>query len=149
MASTLDNSVSISNRFSRIWWGKTFYRERWSKWRENWQKLLSNSPATGKTSPRKLLDDLTAKRCDPEIAVRLAFLVASHKPLAQSELSKDTKRQQSLRRRLKQAGQRLLDSARLLEEARADFPLRFIQPEHTNTLREIAQLCGHEDEIFA
>jgi hypothetical protein len=144
MASEPENTASSTEKRSLLWWRHEYYRSRWKQWYENWRKLLCNSPATGEDSPRTVLDKLSSLGGDPEIAVRLAFLVASHKPLTQSELAKDTRRQQRLRRKLRQAGQRLLDSARLLEEAANDFPLIFIGPEQINAATHIAQLCGHE-----
>lgn len=148
MASGPENKPTTTEKGSHIWWRHEFYRSRWNKWHENWRKLLCNSPATGEDSPRTVLDKLSSLDGDPEIAVRLAFLVASHKPLTQSELAKDTKRQQRLKRKLRQAGQRLLDSAGLLEEAANDFPLIFIGPEHIDAATHIAQLCGHEFEVL-
>jgi hypothetical protein len=133
---------------SRNWWRHPFYRSRWKKWHENWRKRLSSSPNTREDNPRALLDKLSGSGCDPEIAVRLAFLVASHKPATQSELTKDTRRQQRIKRKLKQAGQKLLDSARLLEEVSSDFRLVFISEEQIAAVDHTVRMCAHEYELL-
>jgi hypothetical protein len=122
----------------------------WAKWHQNWRTLLAKSPGSEseEDSPRKVLRGLSKIRCDPEIAVRLAFLVASHKPATQSELAKDTRRQQRIKRKLSQSGQHLLDGARLLKEVASDFPLIFITPEHIDAARQTAQMCAHELEVL-
>lgn len=54
--------------------------------------------------------------CDPDVALRLAFLEASHKPATQSELAKDNARQQYLRRKLDQSRGHLWKAMIMLDQ---------------------------------
>jgi len=60
-------------------------------------------PANQNASPADVIARLKQAQCDPDVAVRLAFLEACHKPATPSELAKDNKRQQKLKRKLGQA----------------------------------------------
>ena len=91
-----------------------------------------------------MLGQLAGVGCDREVVVRLAFLVASHKPAAQSELAKDTRRQQRIKRKLWQAGKRLWDAATMLEEAINDARLIFVKPEDIDPLWQLATMCAHD-----
>jgi hypothetical protein len=135
-------------RLPHIWWRHSFYQSRWNCWRESWEKLLKQDRGSSEHGPRDLLRDLGELHVDPEIAIRLAFLVAAHKPSTQSELAKDTRRQQRIKRKLKQAGQRLLDAARLLEEAAREFRPVFIRREHIHGLDRVTRVCADELEIL-
>jgi hypothetical protein len=144
----MPNTPSAPTEGAHIWWRHEFYRLRWNKWHGDWRKLVAASSTGGSDSPREVLKNLSSLGCDPEISVRLAFLVACRKPLAQSELAKDTKRQQRIKRKLQQSQKRFLDSARLLEELSGEFPLIFITPEHVRAARITAQLCAYEVEVL-
>lgn len=95
-----------------------------------------------------MLGRLTENNCDPEVALRLAFLEASHKPATQSELAKDNERQQRIRRKLDQSRRRLLKTALELEQAAADLELIFIKPEDIGSLRALAEMCSHAIETL-
>lgn len=133
---------------SFLWWRHQFYRSRWKEWHTRWLALVRKTPAEREGGSAKVLAQLKKMRCDPDIALRLAFLEASHKPAAQSELAKDTRRQQRIKRKLHQAGKRLWDGAQLLDEAMRDAPLIFVKPETIDALREVAINCAHELEVL-
>jgi hypothetical protein len=63
------------------------------------------------------LRSLEKAHCDSDVALRLAFLVASEKPSARSELAGDNERQQKLKRKLTQARNHLQKAAFGLMEA--------------------------------
>lgn len=88
---------------SLLWWRHPFYRSRWKQWHGDWLNIADTKPASAKTSPAAVLARLKQVQCDPDVALRLAFLEASHKPATQSELAKDSKRQQQLKRNLDQS----------------------------------------------
>jgi hypothetical protein len=95
-----------------------------------WVVYARDTPADHQGSPAKVVDELAGIHCDPEVALRLAFLEVSHRPRAQSVLAKDTPRQQRIKRKLRQARKKVLDAAQLLEEARSDAPhFIFVTPE--------------------
>jgi hypothetical protein len=91
---------------SLLWWRHPFYRSRWKQWRANWRKL-ARMPANYEASPADLIARLRKAECDPDVALRLAFLEASHKPTTQSQLAKDNQRQQRLKRKLRQGRDKL------------------------------------------
>lgn len=102
--SSADNKTPIvAKKESYLWWRHSFYRMRWSQWRVNWQKLADRIPANREKGPAGVVRSLEGAHCDPDVALRLAFLEASHKPATQSELAKDNARQQHLRRKLGQS----------------------------------------------
>lgn len=59
-----------------------------------------------------MLQKLQKVHCDPDVALRLAFFVASRKPVSKSELSGDNERHQRVKRKLSQARNHLLTAAR-------------------------------------
>lgn len=92
---------------SLVWWRHPFYRCRWEDWNTRWQKLADEIPANQIDSPANILARFTKANCDPEVVLRMAFLEASHKPAAQSQLAKDNQRQQRIKRKLTQSRDRL------------------------------------------
>jgi hypothetical protein len=133
---------------SFLWWRHQFYQSRWKEWHAKWLELVRKAPAEREGGPARVLGQLTKIHCDPDVALRLAFLEAHHKPASQSELAKENARQQRIKRELNQSRKRLLEAALLLEQAAADVPLIFIQPENIGSLRTLADLCGHQVETL-
>jgi hypothetical protein len=112
-SSTMQNLPprSLSQGKSLLWWRHPFYRWRWKQWRLNWQKLSDRTPAGCKEGPAGGLRSLKEAHCDPDVALRLAFLVASEKPATKSELARQNERQQRIKRKLSQARNYLLKAA--------------------------------------
>ncbi len=98
---------AAEERESFLWWRHPFYRSKWKQWNVNWHKITDKIPANQKRSPAGVMRRLEEAQCDPDVALRLAFLEASHKPTAQSELAKDNERQQHIKRKLSQCCSRL------------------------------------------
>lgn len=147
MTSTTEKTpATIKEDF--LWLGHEFYRSRWKDWHAKWQELVANTPPEHEDSPKAVLGRLTENNCDPEVALRLAFLEASHKPETQSELAKDNTRQQRIRRKLDQSRKRLLKTALELEQAASDLQLTFIKPKDVRSLKALAQMCSHEIETL-
>jgi hypothetical protein len=148
MTSTNEKTPAIIKKESFLWWRHEFYRSRWKDWHAKWLELAANTPAEHEDGPVAVLGKLTGINCDPDVALRLAFLEANHKPATQSELAKENARQQRIKRELNQSRKRLLEAALLLEQAAADAPLIFIQLENIGSLRTLADLCGNEIETL-
>jgi hypothetical protein len=121
---------------SLLWWQHPFYRLRWKQWRLNWRKLADRSPA--KKGPGGVLRSLEEVQCDPDVALRLAFLVASDKPATESELVGQNARQQRLKRKLIQARNYLRKAAFGLMNA----ALPELATEDKKIAGELAQ-CGN------
>jgi len=138
----------IIKKESFLWWRHQFYQSRWKEWHAKWLELVRKTPAEREGGPARMLGQLTEIHCDADVALRLAFLEAHHKPATQSELAKETKRQQRVKRKLNQSRKRLLEAALLLEQASADAPLIFIQPEKIGSSRTLADMCAHEIETL-
>jgi hypothetical protein len=102
VSSTAKETSFEATKQSHLWWRHPFYRSKWEQWRVKWHKLSDEIPANYECSPAGLVQRLKEAHCDPDVALRLAFLEASHKPTAQSELAKDNKRQQHIQRKLSQ-----------------------------------------------
>ena len=102
---------------SLIWWQNPFYRTRWLQWHAGWSKLHDTVSATEENGPEGVLRRLKEAHCDPDVALRLAFFVASQKPTAKSRLSGDNRKQQDIKRKLDQAGRHLCKAAFGLMEA--------------------------------
>ena len=147
MTSTNEKAPAIIKK-DFLWWRHEFYRSRWKVWRAKWLELVSNTPAGYKGDPVAVLGNLKEIKCDPDVALRLAFLEASHKPATQSKLAKKNTRQQSIRRKLDQSRKRLLKTALELEQAASDLQLIFIKPEEIDSLRTLAEMCRHEIETL-
>jgi hypothetical protein len=96
---------------SLLWWRHPFYRLRWKQWHINWLKLARASQANDAGGPGDVLDRLREAHFDPDVALRLAFLVASEKPATESELVAQNARQQRIKRKLSQARNYLLKAA--------------------------------------
>jgi hypothetical protein len=94
---------SVGTEKSLLWWMHPYYRAKWKPWHASWRKLKDRIPANQNASPADVIARLKEAHCDPDVAVRLAFLEACHKPATPSELAKDNKRQQKLKRKLGQA----------------------------------------------
>jgi hypothetical protein len=139
---------SAARKGSGLWWRHRFYQSQWKEWYAKWLELVRKTPVENEGGPAKVLAWLQKMQCDPDVALRLAFLEVSHKPAAQSELAKDTRRQQRIRRKLHQAGNRLWDGAQILDGAMRDAPLIFLKPETIDALREVAINCAHELEVL-
>ena len=77
---------------SLLWWRHPFFRLRWGQWHTNWRKLASVAGAHDLGGVTHVLSQLAQANCDPDVALRLAFLEASQKPTAKSELAGDNKR---------------------------------------------------------
>jgi hypothetical protein len=92
---------------SLLWWRHPFFRLRWKQWYANWRKLAGAVEAHDEGGVAHVLSQLAQANCDPEVALRLAFLEASQKPTTKSELAGDNERQQKIRRKLTQARNRL------------------------------------------
>lgn len=103
MSSTDKKTAIEAKKQSHLWWRHPFYRTSWNQWRVNWQKLADRIWPNYERAPEGVLRSLESAHCDPDVALRLAFLEASHKPATQSELAKDNARQQYLRRKLDQS----------------------------------------------
>jgi hypothetical protein len=99
--------ISQGPEKSFLWWRHPFYRLRWQQWHASWLELADTASASYEPSSTDVLRRLEEVRCDPDIALRLAFLVASQKPTTKSELAGDNERQQRIKRKLKQARARL------------------------------------------
>lgn len=102
---------------SFLWWRHPFYRLRWQQWHASWLELADTIPASHEQSPTDVLRRLKEVHCDPDVALRLAFLVASQKAAKKSELAGDNERQQRIKRKLSQARNHLLKAAFGLMEA--------------------------------
>jgi hypothetical protein len=98
---------SLSPEKSLLWWRHPFYRLRWQQWHTSWLELADTIPANYEKGPTGVLRRLKEVHCDPDVALRLAFLVASQKPATKSELAGDNKRRQRIKRKLEQAWGRL------------------------------------------
>lgn len=110
--SSADNKIGIvANKESFLWWRHPFYRMKWKQWKSNWRELENRIPASRQEGPAGVLRRLKEAHCDADIALRLAFLEASHKPATQSELAKDNKRQQDIKRKLRQSRDHLRSAA--------------------------------------
>jgi hypothetical protein len=107
MTSADANLPAAEERESFLWWRHPFYRSKWKQWNMNWRKITDKIPSNQERSPAGVMRRLKEAHCDPDVALRLAFLEASHKPTAQSELAKDNKRQQHVKRKLSQCRGRL------------------------------------------
>ena len=94
---------SAGTKKSLLWWRHPYYRAKWKPWHASWRKLKDRIPANQNASPADVIERLEKAHCDPDVAVRLAFLEACHKPAIPSELAKDNRRQQKLKRKLGQA----------------------------------------------
>lgn len=103
VSSTNKKTLAEAKKQRHLWWRHPFYRTSWDQWRVNWQKLADRVQANIENGPAGVLRSLKDAHCDPDVALRLAFLEASHKPATQSELVKDNARQQYLRRKLSQS----------------------------------------------
>ncbi len=108
---------SRSQKKSFLWWQHSFYRLRWKQWHEKWLELADRTPASRQKGPAGVLRSLQRAECDPDVALRLAFLVASEKPPGRSELAGDNKRHQRIKRKLGQARDHLSKAACGLMEA--------------------------------
>jgi len=144
MTSKNEKTPVKKEKESFLWWRHRFYRSRWKDWHIKWLGLAYELPAGREENPATVLGRLTEINCDPDVALRLAFLEANHKPATQSQLAKDNKRQQSLKRKLTQSQKRLLKTALELEQADSDFRLIFVELENIDSLRTLATMCGHE-----
>ena len=102
---------------SLLWWRHPYYRAKWKPWHASWRKLKDEIPANQSASPANVIARLKPAQCDPDVALRLAFLVVTEKPSARSELAGDNARQQNLKRKLGQAGKHLQKAAFGLMEA--------------------------------
>lgn len=100
MSSADKKTAVVAKKESLLWWRHPFYRSRWKQWHTKWLELADRMPANLKASPANLIARLRKAQCDPEVALRLAFLEASYKPATQSQLAKDNQRQQRLNRKL-------------------------------------------------
>jgi hypothetical protein len=96
---------------SLLWWRHAFYRMSWRQWRVSWQKLADRIQASYEKGPTGVLRRLKEAQCDPDVALRLAFLVASEKPASRSKLAAQNARQQSIKRKLSQARNHLQKAA--------------------------------------
>jgi hypothetical protein len=126
-----------------------------------------------------VLDRLEEAHCDPEVALRLAFLVVSDKPAAKSELVGENARQQRIKRKLGQARNYLLKAAfglmnaalpefannrektsaqcgiylrkavGELEQALSDLSLIFIKPEDVESLKASVELTDPQDAALS
>jgi hypothetical protein len=96
-------SSSLGPEKSLLWWRHPFYRLGWKQWRLNWLKLADRTPANYETGPAGVLRSLKESHCDPDVALRLAFLVASEKPATKSKHAGQNARQQRIKRKLSQA----------------------------------------------
>lgn len=110
--SSADSKVpTVAKKESLLWWRHPFYRLKWKQWHANWRELTYRIPASLEKGPAGVLRRLKGARCDPNVALRLAFLEASHKPATESELTKDNKRQQHIKRKLRQSRNHLRSAA--------------------------------------
>lgn len=103
MTSTNEKTPAIVKKESFLWWRNQFYRSRWKDWHAKWLELAANTPKEHEDGPEAVLGKLTRISCDPDVALRLAFLEATHKPATQSELAKENARQQRIKRKLGQS----------------------------------------------
>jgi hypothetical protein len=111
VSSAANKMPATAKKESLLWWRHPFYGMKWSQWHINWRELENKIPASREKGPAGVLRRLKEARCDPDVALRLAFLESSHKPPTQSELAKDNKRQQDIKRKLRQSRDHLRSAA--------------------------------------
>jgi hypothetical protein len=111
-----EETITIKPKDSLLWWRHEFYTSRWGAWLAKWLELAEKTPWNHKDNPVNMLSRLKAIECDPEVAVRLAFLVVSHKQSTQSVLASENRKQQSIKRKLSQASARLWKAMMALDE---------------------------------
>jgi hypothetical protein len=116
MISTNEKTPAIAKEESLLWWRHPFYQPRWKMWHAKWLELAANTPKEHEDSPKAVLGKLTEINCDPDVALRLAFLEGSQKPATKSELAGDNKLQQRIKRKLNQSRNHLLKAAALGSE---------------------------------
>jgi len=90
-----------------------------------------------------VLRRLQEVNCDPDVALRLAFLVASEKPATKSELAGDSERQQRIKRKLKQAGARLSKAEASGQEREALSKVASDDRGQQRSTRKVAQAQNH------
>jgi hypothetical protein len=130
---------SLSQGKSLLWWLHPFYRLRWQRWHSSWLELAATTPASRQNGPAAVLARLEEAQCDSDVALRLAFLVASEKPSAKSELVGQNERQQRIKRKLSQARNCLLKAAFGLTNA----VLPELAHDDKKTARKLAQWRNH------
>lgn len=125
---------------SYLWWRHPFYRLRWKQWRLNWRRLAGRSPDGHEKGPAGVLRSLEEVRCDPDVALRLAFLVASRKPATKSELAGDNERQQRIKRKLSQAQDHLSRAEAHWQEQAAQLKIAGDAKRRQRSARKAAQV---------
>lgn len=128
---------------SLLWWRHPFFRLRWKQWHTNWRKLSSSAGAHDLGGITYVLSQLAQANCDPEVALRLAFLEASQKPTTKSELAGDNKRQQRIKRRLIQARNHLWKAMALRRELASQHDLPKSDPSQRRVTRKVDQARNH------
>jgi hypothetical protein len=128
---------------SFLWWRHPFYRLRWQQWHASWSELADTTPASHEQSPTDVLHRLKEVHCDPDVALRLAFLVVSRKPATKSELAGDNERQQRIERKLKQARARLSKAEACGQEQEALSKIASDDMGQRRSTRKVAQAQNH------
>lgn len=131
--------ISPSQETSFLWWRHSFYRLRWKQWHIKWLELSDKLPANSDAGPAGALSRLGEVHCDRDVALRLAFFVASEKPATKSELAGDNKRQQRIKRKLKQAQARLSKAGAYLREREALSKVASDDKSQQRSARKVAQ----------
>lgn len=137
---------------SFLWWCHLFYRLRWKQWHINWLKL-AHASANDTGGPEDVLARLREAHCDPDVALRLAFLEASQKPATKSELAGDNKRQQLIKRKLNQSREHLLKAEALGQEQAAQSEIAGSDRDQRRIALKVGQTrnhmlkAGHELEL--
>jgi hypothetical protein len=144
-SSSMQNLPPISQgpEKSFLWWRHPLYRLRWQQWHASWLELADTTPASYEQSPTDVLRRLKEVDCDPDVALRLAFLVASRKPATKSELAGDNERQQRIKRKLKQARARLLKAEACGQEQEALSKIASDDMGQQRSTRKVAQAQNH------
>lgn len=106
-------TVNTKEKESFLWWRHPFYRARWKQWHIKWLELADTSPSNQPGGPADVMAQLKGVHCDPDVALRLAFLEASQKPATKSELAGQNERQQRIERKLSQSQNHLLKAVAL------------------------------------
>lgn len=127
--------INLNQETSFLWWRHPFYRLRWKQWHIKWLELAGTTPASHEDSPAGVVARLKEVHCDPDVAMRLAFLVASEKPATKSELVGQNARQQHIKRKLSQARNYLRKAAFGLMNA----ALPELATEHEKIASKLAQ----------
>ncbi|HEY6372322.1 MAG TPA: hypothetical protein VIX37_17230 [Candidatus Sulfotelmatobacter sp.] len=130
-------------RESLLWWRHPFFRLRWKQWHIKWLELADEPEANDPGGFEDVLVRLKEAGCDPDVALRLAFLEASQKPATKSELAGDNKRQQRVKRKLTQSRNHLWKAMALGLERAAQSEFAKSDTRQRRITRKVGQVRNH------